>query len=668
MAVNTFTPSDGNVHPDFPDRRTLTGPFEIVDTLPPDPGSNSSLTRRSILNSVQEPVKHNLRGTIAGARSTIAVPYGLCRMPGKTTWWHFTNQKWYFVHCFGERVSTPTKLVVDGVDYSLTAQTSTGMWRAAFGGGFYSVYNGDQDYVDQLLLSLGVDYTDTHAGFCYGVFVQDQNFLSAWPRVELVGQGQDAVYDPRLDGGNGDTAYTTNPALILADIIDRYTPLMLDWPSVEVAADYCDETVNGEKRSEFGFAFQRARKVEDWIAVLREYAYCYVINDGATVRFICDCARASVKSFGNNEVRLATTRWKKGDLNTTPANVEVEYFNATTGESGQVTAVEDTGDEIDFYNMPGFGSKQQAQLWAIRRYNKMTLRDLTGSLTVEAEGIEIDFGDRITVTDQRYSAISSKDVEVLDIAYPAPGVYQWQVIEYQPNAYTDTPQSQPALADTTLPDPFDIDSVAVTVSATSTYNTETQTVVMDVSWDNPDFAYVDGYNVVVTDTDASPDRIDGTMTVSPRGKVTATFSGLQGGTNYSIKVTPFNLFSDGFESSTTHTTADDTVAPGAPTNIEVEKITLENSTGDFLIHFSPPSDKDIAEYQAEAEVSLTGAGSWSSEGGAEFGAPGSSPLIYRAIALFYNNTYDYRVRVRAVDRSGNNGAWSAWSSIFLGGS
>ena len=122
----------------------------------------------------------------------------------------------------------------------------------------------------------------------------------------------------------------------------------------------------------------------------------------------------------------------------------------------------------------------------------------------------------------------------------------------------------------------------------------------------------------------------------------------------------------GDDVSASHLTDSDGVAPGAPTNVEIEKITLESANGDFLVHFSPPSDFDVAEYQAEAEFAATGSGSWSSEGGNELGSPASRPLIYSAIALFYNSSNDYRVRVRAIDRSGNVGAWSNWSGTFLG--
>lgn len=446
----------GGSHPDRPARKPtpegISNIPPIVDVYEREP-TQTDLTRRSVINRASRPVPIELRGTVAGRRSPVALLLGKFRTPGKPLYWkHQPNLGWIWTLGFGEPINQPTKVNVNGKDYTFTSQ-GNGRYFANIDGGTLHVYDGTQDYVDFRLQQIAsVNYDESHETHCYGVLVL--NTPSDWPSVWLVGEGANNV---RISGASDTRGYTTNPAWLVAYLLEQFTEdVSIDWPTVQTAADYCDETPGTGKRSEIGLALHRPESIDTWTAILREYAYCYMLNNGDSVRFVTDKARTSTENWGNNEIVLEGTSWTKGDLNATPENVVVQWFDSDTGTTDEAYAIDAGFDLEDSYNMKGFLSYEQAQLYATRRYNKMTLRDLSGTVTVSGIGAKADFGDVVTVSDARYGAIQSKEVEVLEVASRELGEFVCRVIEYQNNTYTDSPQSEPDSPDTTLPDPSEI--------------------------------------------------------------------------------------------------------------------------------------------------------------------------------------------------------------------
>lgn len=88
------------------------------------------------------------------------------------------------------------------------------------------------------------------------------------------------LFDPRLGAwGAGEypdpahTAYSTNPALVMADLLlfpqygwglPNVTAALIDWTSVEDAADWCDEVVDSEKRYELNLWLQQGQAAAAW--------------------------------------------------------------------------------------------------------------------------------------------------------------------------------------------------------------------------------------------------------------------------------------------------------------------------------------------------------------------------------------------------------------------
>jgi len=113
---------------------------------------------------------------------------------------------------------------------------------------------------DDILMSAFTQWNASHRGdgvaYLALRYTFDQSvYKNAKPDVKMLVRGR-SVYDPRLDttpGANPTNvtyfAYTTNPALCLADYLTLDialgdVPAKIDWPLVVTAANECDETVS----------------------------------------------------------------------------------------------------------------------------------------------------------------------------------------------------------------------------------------------------------------------------------------------------------------------------------------------------------------------------------------------------------------------------------------
>lgn len=122
---------------------------------------------------------------------------------------------------------------------------------------------------------------------CYSVFRVPPGKVAGFPRVAAVIKGA-YLYDPRLNA----SPWSDNPALALADWLVRPSygqGVSVDWDSVEDAAFACEQTLtDGSKRRTINLALDAQLPVAQWTDVLRTYAGCFVVFDGASVRLVPD--------------------------------------------------------------------------------------------------------------------------------------------------------------------------------------------------------------------------------------------------------------------------------------------------------------------------------------------------------------------------------------------
>ena len=147
------------------------------------------------------------------------------------------------------------------------------------------------------------------------------------PRIVVEGL---KVFDPRTST----TIYSTNPALFLADFLSQPygAGMTVDWDSVEVVADFCDELVNLKKRFWGGAAITDTARIDQHIERLRAIAGCMVRVEGATAYLVKNDAAASVFTFNTSNIVAGSLRFGHKRQIERPTRVEVEYTK--TAENG----------------------------------------------------------------------------------------------------------------------------------------------------------------------------------------------------------------------------------------------------------------------------------------------------------------------------------------------
>lgn len=159
----------------------------------------------------------------------------------------------------------------------------------------------------------------------------------------------------------------------------------------------------------------------------------------------------------------------------------------------------------------------------------------------------------------------------------------------------------------------------------------------------------------------------------PTYETTLTIPGLALGTNYHFGVA--NVGKNGnisaYSSNVLEVGPTDDTIPGTPTNVIADP-----GSKSIQVYWEPVADKDIAYYHIQRRGTtsptygrVAGWISGTSSGWADFGVSPShpSPIEVHVLGTFYVDTFSgqgvesHSYRVRAVDRSGNVGAWSAES-------
>jgi hypothetical protein len=281
---------------------------------------------------------------------------------------------------------------------------------------------------------------------------------SAGLDIHAVIRGRD-VYDPRTTT----TVYSTNPALALADYIDTQTDWTPDWPSFEVAADYCDEIITGTiKRWEIGLTLKRGG-VEDHIKTLREYANVFLYQDGDVYTAVPNAPRDTdhVLINSNGDFVKDSVRLRKIGLRDAPTQTIVNYtLPGTDGIwADEEEATDDPGEplRISRLRMPGYFRRIHARRKAIERLNQASLEDLEIEFQTFDAGIVITPGDVFELTHP--VGLTSKKFRCHD-AKPA-GRGLWNIVgrEYDPATFSGVVVEDPSSPDTTLPSPNDVPNV-----------------------------------------------------------------------------------------------------------------------------------------------------------------------------------------------------------------
>lgn len=304
----------------------------------------------------------------------------------------------------------------------------------------------------------GVTYSDSLPGIAYSVFVVPGGNDLDMPDIQAVVQGR-LVYDPRTTL----TAYSTNPALCLADFASSTLygmGLTVDYLSVSTVANACDATVGAEKRRSIGLALATVQESTAWLDTLATYAGCWAIKDGSKLMLVPDRPADVAKTFNHADGKiLKLSSLKRRGISGMPTALEIRYTVTSEIPWRDASAwAYLPGVEEGTYPrresqvaLPGIQSASQAQREAIERLNKLTLADLSCTLNAFDDAITTMPGDVVSVSHPL--GLTDKQFRVQSVASDL-GRYTLGLLEYDPAVYSDTVVTDPTFADTSLANPL----------------------------------------------------------------------------------------------------------------------------------------------------------------------------------------------------------------------
>lgn len=544
--------------------------------------SGSQIVSRSDINDVaKSPEERQM--TLAAENAPIRVTYGRDRIGAQIANVLLHGAYWVIQAVWGEGE-------IDGIEsVTIDDQPSTALVTHYLG----TAAQGVDPWLVDAFAAKGEVYSDALPGIAYSVF-RVSSGVEQFPQIAAVIRGR-KVFDPRT----GLTAYSTNPALALADFLS--SPVYgaartVDWASVEAAADACDDLVSGEPRRKIGVTLATVRDVYQHADVLRTYAGCWIVPGDNGLKLIPDRPASVVRTFDHAAGDLlAISPLRKRPVTDAPTVMMIRYTDTSTTpwKDGYVTAyapgvIDGTTPRRESeVTLPGIHSASQAMREAVERLNKLTLSDLSFDLDVFDDALALEVGDIVAVTHP--VGLTAKQMRVTGVTGDA-GRYRLALAEYDPAAYSDDVTSEPSSADTSLPDPGAPTPVTGLSLAEEVYQLQDGTYSSRIraTWAAPAFPWVDHYRINVITAGA----VVHTGTAAGRALTWASPS-IQEGVGYQVDVlTVSRTGASSDAASSTITALGKQLAPG-----NVPSLTGFEVGGEVRLSWAPAVDIDIWRYE-----------------------------------------------------------------------
>lgn len=435
--------------------------------------------------------------TVTGEGEAVPIIYGQQRIGAKITAFATDGDDIYVVamFCLGEVQSIDYIILDNVVASSEVVSTYLGTTTQTPDPTMQTVI---VSYHDDLVVTRNGD----KIGMCYAVLkINPEVFPS---RIEAVIKGM-KVYDPR---GTPTTAYSTNPALCLADLITHNVygqNKTVNWASVGNVADDNDELVplvTGDKRRELNIAIMKNTKTSKHIEALRAYAACFVITEGDEIKLISDRPASVSRNIEEKDIVAGSLKIKKAGTSNIPTKVTVVYTN-TAGNPWFADSAYSVKPGVENYResiirLPGIISHRQANREATERLNIFNLSDLTVTWEAFDESAVDQIGDVITLSYVRN--LSTKKLRIIDIQQSRIGRYKIIAVEYDEAIYSDRVETEPTYSDSEFPSPANPPTVAnlTVVEEVFQQGTGVYASRLRVSWDADPYPYIVNYRVIVS--------------------------------------------------------------------------------------------------------------------------------------------------------------------------
>ena len=389
-------------------------------------------------------------------------------------------------------------------------------------------FYGTDDQVASSILTNSTNWTSNHRlrGVCYLAFrfKWNQDIFSSIPQVRVTLKGK-KVYDPRTDT----TAYTSNSALILLDYLrnTRYgkglpnSAFESDFASFKTSADECETQITPYTGADQINLFETnavidtdQKVIENVKKLLNPMRSLFTYNNGvyklkiegtgtAVKTITADHVVGGAKVLGerkNNKYnRVLGTfvnpdkNWQNDTVSFPPADdtiVATEFKHATMLAEDNGTLLE---GNFEFPNVTNkFGAEALCEVILRRSRNQLQIQ-----LTLTSEFLELEIGDIVAIT-YPSGGFNAKPFRVLGLEINEDLTVNVQLFEHQDNFYTFNEKNPiPTIADTTLPNPFNVQPPAsVTLDdQLIEYNDGTVIVALDVTIGASPDSFVDYYQV-----------------------------------------------------------------------------------------------------------------------------------------------------------------------------
>lgn len=468
-----------------------TGPF--VGPLLPGPKLPELVKFPKRLSASEVPARREIRLFVAGANAVIPYIFGPCLLQEARIYAIKQSGSYLYIGIlwgWGE-VESINGFYVGGSLFT----------------GQVTHYKGEASQTVNAQLAAAISgYTDSLDGLCHSVVRLTEDDLDGATSFALNVNGQE-LYDPRTTN----TVGTKNPALMFNHIASQ-TGLVVDTDSIEDAADYCDETVGSYKRWEIGQVFDKPQSIDRVLALLAEYAGCFYVRTGGSVKLVPDNATATTHSFSDEQTDIDagaslivanSVKLRKKALNQLPNQTIVEWTN--TKRFPWDTASAYTPDPVSAlpspttFRMDGFRTFNHAKRYAVERQNGFNLCDLEIELEAFDEALSIETGDVIEVTHN--IGLGDKKFRVIDVQ-AGNEIGHWNIVglEYDPAKNSNTIQVEPTYDDIDLPNPGEVPAGPTPTLTEKLFVDEGGKTFsrFQIAWTGVDWPFAKNYRIRVT--------------------------------------------------------------------------------------------------------------------------------------------------------------------------
>ena len=496
-------------------------------------------------------------------------------------------------------------------------------------------FYGTDGQVASSILTNSTNWTSNHklSGVCYLAFrfKWNQDIFSSIPQVKVTLKGR-KVYDPRTDT----TAYSSNSALVLLDYLrnNRYgkglpnSAFESDFASFKTSADTCETQITpytgatAFNQFETNAVIDTDQKViENVKKLLNPMRSLFTYNNGVyklkiegtgssvktiTADHVVGGAKVLGERKNNKYNRVIGTfvnpdkNWQNDTISYPPAdetNVATEFKHATMLAEDNGTLLE---GNFQFPNVTNsFGAEALCEVILRRSRNQLQIQ-----LTLTSEFLELEIGDIVAIT-YPSGGFNAKPFRVLGLEINEDLTINVQLFEHQDNFYTfNTKNPLPTIADTTLPNPFNVQPPAsVTLDdQLIQYNDGTVIVALDVTIGASPDSFVDYYQV---EYKLSSDS-DYIIYAQGSGLNHRVLNVIDQNT-YDVRVKAVSSLG----TSSTYVTAQRTIIGAIEPPQDVEDFSCNVIGQEAHLSWTQIPDLDLAYYQIRYSALIDGSASWS---------------------------------------------------------